>query len=259
MIEVVDVDKTNIGNVFQVCSLNLLDDPAIQNGTRLKQEWIKENLEKYGPFTKIAYQNNEPVAQIMFYPETAVPYYKNPRPQVIEIICAYRVKQEAQGAGTLLLKTLIKEARNGIKSLNDEPCDFLVASPFNTGEGTSLRKYYLDNGFKESENELYLELNGQYYPRQLEEYENPEKDMGKAIIFYDMNCEHSWRSAVNIEQIIIDIDDSLEIVKINRWSNPQESIKRGNTLVSVNGKPIKHYWNSPEFIEEVKQIMESIT
>ena len=74
-----------------------------------------------------------------------------------------------------------------------------------------------------------------------------------------MNCEHSWRSAVNIEQIIRDIDDSLEIVKINRWSNPQESIKRGNTLVSVNGKPIKHYWNSPEFIEEVKQIMESIT
>jgi GNAT superfamily N-acetyltransferase len=253
MIEVEDVDKTNISDVFQVCSPNLLNDPAIQNGSKLKREWIRENLGKYGPFTKIAYKNNEPVAQIMFFPEIAVPYYTEPRPRVIEIICAYRVKPEAQGAGTLLLKTLIEEARHGIKCLNYEQCDFLVASPFNTGEGTSLRKYYLDNGFKEAEKEYYLELNGLYYPRPLSEYNESEKDIGKAIIFYDMNCEYSWRTAVNIEKIISDIDESLEINKINRWINPQESIKRGNSLVSVNGKPIKHYWNTPEFKQEVKQ------
>jgi hypothetical protein len=188
----------------------------------------------------------------MYYPETAVPYYKNPRHNVIEIICAYRAKEDAKGAGTLLLKNLIYEAKTGIKCLGGEPCDFLVASPFNTGEGTSLRNLYLGNGFIEAGDELYLKLNRKYYPRARETYDNPEADIGKAYIFYDMNCEYGWLFAVNIERIIKDIDDSLEIIKINKFANPLESMKRGNTLVSVNGKVIKSYWRSHEFIVEVK-------
>ena len=62
MIKVAEINKTNINDVFQVCSPNLLEDQAIQKGTRLKREWIKKTLEKYGPFTKIAYLNDEPVA-----------------------------------------------------------------------------------------------------------------------------------------------------------------------------------------------------
>ena len=255
MIKIVDINKTNYNDVFQVCSINNLDDPVIQSGSELKREWIKQNLDDFGPFIKMAYQGDEPIAQILFYPETAVPYYINPRPRVIEIICAYRVKEEAKGAGTLLLLNLIDEAKTGIKCLSGEPCDFLVASPSNTGEGTSLRKYYMDNGFQEADIELYLELNRKYYPRSLETYENPEEDIGKAYIFYDMNCEYSWRFTVNIEKLLGDIDDSLEVFKINRWIDPHASIKRGNTLVSVNGKAIKSYWRSAEFVEEVKDAL----
>jgi hypothetical protein len=86
----------------------------------------------------------------LYYPESAIPYYREPRQRVIEIFCAYRVKEEAKGAGTLLLKNLIDEAETGIGCLGGKACSFLVASPFNTGEGTSLRKYYIDNGFLEA-------------------------------------------------------------------------------------------------------------
>jgi hypothetical protein len=255
LIKIEDINDSNFNDVFQVCSIKSTNDQFIQKGTGLKRAWIKQNLEKYGPFTKIAYLDLEPVAQIMFYPEIAVPYIKDPRSRVIEIICAYRVKEEAQGAGTLLLKNLINEAKTGIKCLHGQTCEFLVAAPFNTGEGTSLRQYYLDNGFQESDDELYLELNGKYYPRPRETYENPIEDNGKAYVFYDMNCEYSWRFASNIDKIIQEIDDSLEIKKINRWTHPLESIKRGNSLVSVNGRVIKSYWQSPEFKEEVREAL----
>ena len=255
MIKVADIDEANINDVFKVCSGRHLDDPVLQSGAELKREWIKENLTRYGPFTKIAYYNDEPAAQILFYPETAIPYYREPRPRVIEIFCAYRVLEEAKGAGTLLLENLIEEAKTGIKCLGGEACDFLVASPFYTSEGTSLRKFYLDNGFTETGDELYLEINGKYYPRKRESYENPEDDHGKAIIFYDMNCEYGWLFAVNIERIIREIDDKLEIIKINKWLNPNESIKRGNPTVTVNGKTITSYWRSPEFKTEVKNAL----
>ena len=255
MITVLDIDETNFNDVFKVCSSKHLNDPTFKKGIELKQRWIKENLTKYGPFIKIAYYNKTPAAQIMYYPETAIPYYKYPRQRVIEIFCAYRSIDDAKGAGTILLKNLIDEAKKGIKCLEDEPCSFLVASPFNTGEGTSLREYYLNNGFQESESELYRELTGKYYPRKKETYENPFKDKGKAIIFYDMNCEYGWVFSLNIEKILRDIDHSLEIIKINKWNNPTESIKRGNPTVTVNGVTIKSGWRTPEFQSEVKKAL----
>jgi hypothetical protein len=41
----------------------------------------------------------------------------------------------------------------------------------------------------------------------------------------------------------------LEVNKINRWDNPNESFKQGNAFVTVNGKIIKSYWKTPEFIQ----------
>jgi hypothetical protein len=66
-----------------------------------------------------------------------------------------------------------------------------------------------------------------------------------------MNCEYGWFFAVNIERILKEMDDSLVIEKINKWRYPEESMRRGNALVTVNGKQIESYWRSPEFREEV--------
>ena len=253
--KVVDVDTDNYDDVFCVCSSKCKNNPLIQEGVQLKREWFKQTLSEYGSFAKITYYDDEPVAMIMFYPEVAVPYYRYPRPNVIEIFCAYRIREEAKGAGTLLLKTLIDEAKVGINCLDGDPCSFLVASSFNTGEGTSLRKYFMNNGFIETKDELYLELNTEYYPRMRETYEKPEEDSRKAVVFYDMNCEYGWLFAMNIEKILRDIDDSLNVVKINKWAHPLESIKRGNPRVSVNGKVINSYWRSPNFITEIKKAL----
>jgi len=40
-------------------------------GVRLKRLWLKEMLDNYGSCAKIAYHNDKPAAQILYYPEVA--------------------------------------------------------------------------------------------------------------------------------------------------------------------------------------------
>jgi hypothetical protein len=251
MIRIVDVDETNVDDVIFVCSGKHLDDPVLKEGMKYKREWVKETHSKYGPFTKIAYYNDEPAAQILFYPEEALPYYNTARKRVIEIFCVYRALDEAKGAGSALLNNLIDESRKGIRCLRGEKCRFLVSKPFNTGEGVSLEKFYTDNGFLKAGDEMYLELNDRYESREHEVYDSPEKDNGKAIIFYDMNCEYGWFHAVNVKKILLEMDDTFDIQLMNKWLNPKESMRRGNNTIIVNGKAILSYWQTPEFKEEV--------
>jgi hypothetical protein len=234
-----------------------LDDPVLMEGMTIKRRWYKENLDKYGPFTKVAYYDGKPAAQILFYPEIVVPYYNEPRKDVVEIFCVYRNLSEAKGAGSKLLRNLIDEARAGIKCLRGEKCRFLVTRPFNTGEGVSLESFYMDNGFVQGEGEMYLELNGSYVPRKHEIYISPEEDRGRAFVFYDMNCEYGWFFAVNVRDIIKEIDYTLDVQLINKWLAPSESMKRGNNTVIVNGIAIQSFWRSPEFQEEIVKALEN--
>lgn len=142
--KVENLDEGNVDDVFKICSHGMLDDPIQQRGIELKRRWLLEMLKRYGPCTKIAYIDGRPVAQILFYPEEAIPSFTHQRRGIVLIHCAYNPFPEAQGkgAGTALIESLIYDCKTGIPCPGGGHCRFITARPFNTGVGTPLAEFY---------------------------------------------------------------------------------------------------------------------
>ena len=243
--------KGGFGDVFEVCSPDAEPGSKLMEGRRLRERWLRETLREYGPFTKVAYLDGRPVSQVMYYPEAALPYIAGSRGGVIRIECVFS-RVQGKGAGSALLGDLVGEAREGVESLRGEPCRFIVTEPFSTGEGLDLKEFYERNGFREGEGEMYLEIHGDYEPRKRTGYTPLEEDAGRAVVFYNVNCEYSLGFAEGVKRLIQEIEPGYPVEIINMWKEPQESSRRGNELVVVNQRPIKSYWRTPEFGEEVE-------
>lgn len=247
-----NVVESNINDVFRVCSHKHQDDPEFEHGINLKRKWMKKMIKQVGPVAKIAYLNSKPVAQIMFYPETVLPYDSQSRDKVIRIECAYNAFPESRGKGIgdSLMKSLIEDC------CRDKECRFLVANAFSTGEGVSLEEYYKRNGFLEGEDELYLPINGKYEPRSKQKFEPLEEDKDKALLFYNRNCEFSYRFAEKTRKFLNKIYPDLKIEKIDVWEQPETFEKRGNELVVVNAIPIKSFIRDEDkFRAEIKKAL----
>lgn len=255
MIEVKTM-KEGFGDVFEVCSPNAEPGSKLMEGRWLRERWLQETLMEYGPFTKVAYLDGTPVSQIMYYPEEALPYLPNPRKGVVRIECVYS-RVQGKGAGSRLLTDLVSEAEEGLESLKGKPCLLLVTEPFATGDGLSLKEFYGMHGFKEGEDEMYLEVHGKYKPMRRPEYIPIPEDAGRAVVFYNVNCEHSYSFAGSVEKLIQEVSPGYPVETVNQWEHPAEAARRGNELIIVNQRPIKSFWRTPEFRSEVKAAIEN--
>jgi GNAT superfamily N-acetyltransferase len=255
MIEVKTV-RDGFEDVFNVCSPNAGPGSKLMEGRRLRERWLRDTLNEHGPFTKVAYLDGKPVSQIMYYPEKALPYLVGARDGVVRIGCVYS-RVPGKGAGSSLLADLVREAEDGIESLKGEQCRFLVTEPFATGEGLDLREFYTRNGFKEGDGELYLEIHGGYMPRERTEYTPLPEDEGRAVLFYNVNCEYSVSFADNVRNLIHEVKQGYPVDIVNMWTAPMESSRRGNELIIVNQRPIKSHWRAPEFRLEVQAAIEN--
>ncbi len=257
-VRVSDLDEDNLDDVFGVCSCHKLGDPLQQHGIALKKRWLREMLGMYGSLTKIAYLEDKPVVQILFYPEDIVPFIGNPRRGAIVLHCVYNPFPEARGKGaaTALLRSLIDECKTGLRCLKGRPCRFVTAKPFTTGEGIPLEEFYAAKDFKKAPNEMFLEVSAPYQPRRVREYKPLPEDLGRAITFYNPICEWSYPFAVRVRELLNEIEPSLHVELIYEWRHPQESMKRGNQGLVVNATPIKSFWTQKEaFRSEVEQAM----
>ena len=253
-----DVDASRIDDVFRVCSHNRLEDPIQKRGMEIKRRWLTRMLEEHGPCTKVAYLDGRPVAQILYYPETADPTLADPRDSVLVIRCTYNPFQDTQkkGISSRLLNSVIKECREGARSLGGQPALFAVAQAFETGGGTSLVNFYASKGFQQGEGEMYLELHGGYTPRKPSTYDPLPEDRGRALVFYDPVCEWSVGSAVRTEGLLNEVAPSLPVTSINSWENPRESTRRGGQALIVNAISIASNWRNREaFTKEVTQAL----
>lgn len=257
-IRVANLDEENIDDVFRVCSHNRLDDPLQQRGIELKRRWLLEMLAERGPCTKIAYLGDKPVAQILFYPEEAVPFIADPRKDIVVLHCAYNPFPEARGkgAGTALLRSLVEDCRRGLPCLGSRPCCFIAAKPFNTGVGMPLDRFYAANGFKQARKEMFLKILAPYKPRGTPEYQPLGEDRGRAVMLYNPMCEWSYPFAVRVREFLKEIDASLPVSLIDEWRNPEESIKRANQQLVINATPIRSFWTQREALRrEVEQAL----
>jgi len=258
-IRIENLEDSNIDDLIYVCSAKRLNDPIHQQGIKLKKQWLREMLNRYGSCAKIGYYNNKPVAQILYYPEEAEITKQHKRENVLIVNCIYNPFSEAQkqGIATRLLQSVIQDAKQRKTCLGCTPCKFLVAKAFNTGEFLALPEFYKKNGFTQTDegNLLYYPVEGGYEKaKPTGEYEPLPEDKNRAIIFYGPSCQFGYPFAKKIEEIIREVLPELGMVLIDEWKNPQESIKRKNWWLIVNAKPIRTFFMETEkFKEEIRQ------
>jgi GNAT superfamily N-acetyltransferase len=253
------LNKSNIEDLIYVCSSKRLGDPIHQQGIKLKRQWLREMLAKYGSIAKIAYYDNKPTAHILYYPEEADVTKAFTRKNVLMIQCIYNPTPEAQklGIAKKLLHDVIQDAKNGKSCLGNRLCKFILASAFNTGELLPMPEFYRKNGFLPTPegNLLYLPIEGGYEATKPSgNYALLSEDRNKAIIFYSPTCEFSFPFAKKTEQLISEVLPNIEIELINEWKRPEELIKRKNRWLIVNAKPIQTFFMETEkFKEEIRQ------
>jgi len=254
-----NLQESNLEDLILVCSSKRLDDPVHQQGISVQRKWLHQMLEKYGSCAKIAYYNEKPAAQILFYPEQADVTRAFRREGVLMINCTYNPTPEAQkiGLGTKLLRSLIRDAKQRTSCLGDKSCKFILAKAFNTGGLLPLPQFYSKNGFLPTaeENSPYLSIEGNYEPTPpIGNYKLLLEDKNKAIIFYSPKCAFGYSFAKRIETMIREVAPNIKIELINEWEKPEESIKRENWWLIVNAKPIQTFFmDTAKFREEIKQ------
>jgi hypothetical protein len=263
-VRIENLNQSNIEDLIYVCSSKMLRNPIHQKGISLKKRWLMEMLKKHGPCAKIAYYNEKPVAQILYYPEHLdVKAFR--RQNVLVINCIYNPNPEAQklGISTKLLQSVIEDLKQRKTSLGNKPCKFVMAKAFDTGEFLPLPEFYKKMGFINApENEeglLYLPVEGGYEPAApVGEYEPLLEDKGRAVIFYSPICQFSYQFAKKAEETIREVAAGMKIEIINEWENPQEAIKRRNSWLIVNAKQILTFLVAKErFREEIKRAIGS--
>jgi GNAT superfamily N-acetyltransferase len=257
-ITVRDVDASRIRDVFRVCSHAKLDDPLQQRGMEIKGKWLLGMLRERGPCTKIAYMDERPVAQILFYPEEAAPFIREPRENAVVLNCTYNPFPEARGRGAAraLIESLVEDCRRGLPCNGGRGASFIVTKPFNTGEGTPLEEFYARVGFEKAGREMFLELTGSYRPRVEPKYEPHPEDEGRAVMFYDPMCEWGYPFGVRVRELLHEIDPDLPVELIDPWQSPGESVRRGNQWLVVNATAIESFWTEKDaFRHEVERAL----
>lgn len=257
-----DLSESNIDNLTYVCSSKRLNDPIHQQGMKLKKQWLHKMLGKYGSVAKIAYHNEKPAAQILFFPEEADVTKAHKRENVLVITCIYNPTPAAQklGLGTKLLKSVVDDAKRRQSCLGNKPCRFVVTKAFNTGEFLPMPDFFKKNGFQQTPEGdlLYLPIEGSYEAAiPTGQYEPLPEDEGKTVVFYGPNCQFSYPFAKKIEELIVEVAPYLKIELVNEWERPQESIRRHNWWLIVNATPIQTFFMETEkFKEDVRRAVD---
>jgi hypothetical protein len=258
-IRIEDLTESNIEDLISVCSSKRMDDPIHRQGVNLKKQWLREMLRKYGSVAKIAYFEDKPVAQIFFYPEESDLTNASPRKNVLRMLCVYNPATSAQkhGIGTKLLQSLVSDAKKRKTCLGNKPCKFILVKAFNTGEFLPMPEFFKKNGFlptPENEEMLYYPVEGNYEQASpMQEYEPLPEDRGRAVILYSPVCQFSYQFAKKMEEQIREVAPNLPIDLINEWEKPEEAIKRRNSVLIVNARPVRIFFmDSARFKEEVR-------
>jgi len=258
MLEVRDTGITEIDDTFAVCSHASLENPLQRMGMELKRRWMEHMIEMYGSCTKVAYIDRRPVAQMLFYPEDAAPFILNPRRGVVLLRCVYNPFPEARGKGaaTALIRSLEKDCSCKPRVLREEECSFIATEAFNTGEGAPMAKLYAAAGFVENGGEMVKLMRGEYVPSEKLNYVSSEEDRGRAVVLYNPTCEYSYVFALRTKERLSEIIPSMPVELVNQWEMPEESVKRANMSLTVNGVPISSLYRDAEvFDSEVRRAL----
>lgn len=272
MLMVEDISEQNLKDVFEICSRAFKISPSdtfgnilYRKGLEVRKQWLLDRLAQQGHCVKIAYLDGKPVAQIQFCPEETIPYIRDPRKDVVDIMCTYNPIPEAQrkGVATALVKALTDECDSGLGCLGGRPCRFVATLPFPYEARPSLPRFYEKCGFKQGHKEMFLEIKGEYEAREIPEYRPLPRDLDRTIILYNPACVWGYFYAFRVQELVqgMDPDHPIEIYDI--WENPEEYTRRNLQRVTAGRAIVKGqvlsggiFWTDREaFLREMKEAM----
>ena len=261
-----ELNKDNINDLPRICCENIEIKPILREGIRIKKEWLAKFIDRYGSVAKIAYIEDIPVAQILYYPEASIPYIVNPRSDVAWIQCIYNPFREYQrmGIAKRLVNDVISDCVNGVIFRGLYYIRNLIVKPFDIGMYYSQKAFFSRMGFKPlGEGELYYNIFGEP-PAKLTpcKYDFNRDDIGKAYIFYSPTCEFSIYFAYKIRDIIYTISGRLgldiDIIIRDKWMDPHLFIGKGCNDLIINGRPIKESFFDENFEMKVEAALKSV-
>ncbi|MBC7095295.1 hypothetical protein [Thermococcus sp.] len=258
MIEIREVDETNIDDMISVCDPPIISE-AYKKGVEIKRIWLLEMLRTYGDVGLVAYFNGKPAAQLLTYPEKADPTSLK-RENVLVVNCIYNPLVEAQGKGIArsMVEKLIEKVRGKY--------EFLLTHAFDTREFLSQAEFFKRLGFREmTKEDLYYSFSGRElkepysgFWKEGGEYRRNDEDISRIMIFYEPVCPFSYLWAYKAEEIVKEISPELETRVLNGWEHPEEFVSRGRNWMLVNGIPIKSLPIEREtFKEELKNALKT--
>ena len=233
MLIIENISRENLEPALNICSSNRsfapINDPILVKARDLKRQWLLEMLEKHGPCMKIAYLDGKAVAQILFYPEEAMPYIHNPREGAIYFKCIFNNSPETRGkgVGNALMKSLIEESRQGLDCLGGRPSQFIVTRPFPHEGDLPLADFYEKHGFRQGHQEMFLEIKGKYVPMKIPDLSPIPEDQGRTIITYSADCEWGYYFAMAAPDLIRSKHPNHPVEVFNIWREPEKYKKRG--------------------------------
>jgi hypothetical protein len=258
-ITVKDVDESNVDDIFRVCSNGGLDNPLQMQGIELRRRWRLGMIRRLGTCAKVAYLDERPVAQLLFYPESAAPFIPKSREGVVLLRCVYNPFEEARGKGasTALVKSLLVDCAGSPKFLGGKRCAFVASEPFNTGEGVPMEKFYAASGFERRGDEMIYKVGGEYLPPAKPRWAPQKSDTEKAITLYNPTCEYSYVFATRTRDILRSIYPELQVDIVDQWEKPEVSMRLANHWLAVKGTRINSGFRDGEsFTREVRQAVE---
>lgn len=268
MLKVEDLTLENLNDVFVICSnASRPEDEFVAKGREIRTKWLTNMLEKHGSCVKIAYNDEKPIAQLVYYPEEVMKYIHNGRKDVIHIQCVYNAFQEAQGlgAGGTLIRSLIKDSEEGLASLNGRQASYIVGYPFPSAEGILLTDFYSKMGFKQGLDEFYYEVSGKYSPRGMIDYSPLKEDKGRVVIFYNPTCEFGYFYANHVKQILQETFENIPVFIYDVWrdheeylNRPQQAVVAARVIVNQQTVNDFRFWTDAEgWLEEVRDKLEN--
>jgi len=217
-----------------------VEQSAIQKGIMEKKHWLRNMLKESGPPSKILYVDDKPVGQILYLPESSIPFLKNPDPRTLHVRCSFvHLAQQGKGHGKALFNSVVNDPK--VKG-NYDRLETVSFDP--PGCGLSQTAFWKRMGFKErpegKPHELEYPLQGGL-TRPRKNNPKPVKEKGVKI-FYEPTCIFVHQFNDKIAEAVTAVDPNVSVEMVNMWEKPEEARSRGliQGCVYINGNPLRH-------------------
>jgi len=151
--------------------------------------------------------------------------------------------------------------------MGGNPCRFIVTRPYPHEGDLSITDFNEKFGFKQGNQEMFLEIKEKYNPRKFPELKSLPEDKDQTIIVYNPNCEWGYYLAMTLREIFQNEYPNYPVEVFDSWKEPEEYKKRGGgwMLIAagmlVNNKvpenPYSFWFDRKTFIQNLEKAMKN--